>query len=117
MRKPTQKLNRIQNNTTKQWKLWYISLYFYIKILIKLINHLLCPQVVPVPQVSPGPPVQRERKVTQAYQATAPKVSPAPLDSPDNPALLDFQAPLVCSLTIDWLRFSFTGGHDKDWRG
>lgn len=50
-------------------------------------------QVVPEPQVFPGHLAQRERKVTKAYQATAPKDSPALLDSLDPPALLDFQAP------------------------
>lgn len=49
-------------------------------------------QVLPDPQVFPGPPAQRERKVTQAYRATAQKEAPATLDNPDPPALPDLRA-------------------------
>lgn len=58
-------------------------------------------QVVLDPQVFPGPPAQRERRVTQAYHPMAPKDSLALLDSPDPPALLDLRALLVCLHTID----------------
>lgn len=58
-------------------------------------------QVVTDRQVSPGTLAKRERKVTLAYKATAPKDPPAPLDLPDPPALLDLRALLVCSHIID----------------
>lgn len=50
---------------------------------------------VPALKVFQGPQAQRERKVTLAYLAMAPKESQAPQDSLDPPALVDLLALLV----------------------
>lgn len=52
-------------------------------------------QVVAEPRVFQEPKAQRERKVTPAHRPMAPKVSPAPQDSQDPPALPVLRAPLV----------------------